>query len=211
MSNITIKYKDVSALERFGVNAMNMARVAAHNNAVRWVHDKAYISGLASKEDIASYEDLLSIDGSKSPHHPSSPDTVRNLTVLSTQDESLSVVFVDVKTRVTQENTIVETPLVNRTGSVKEFIQARDYVISITGNLISTLGFAFPFDGLQALNRVLKTPETFKIASKYLEAFDIYNVVVTKALFKQNEQKYMNVLPFQIDMKSDEYYELEIE
>lgn len=210
MSKVTIYYEP-SAAERLGVNIGNMARYAAKNTAISFVQGGLYAGVLGTLPEILSNDDQLSIDGRKSPYDTAAGDVVRNLLVLSTQDDAVSLVFVDININVAQENEVKKTPLLKRSGSIKEFIQAKDYVVNVKGSLMSSSPGAFPYDMLQSLARLLKTPETLKVANKYLEAFDIYNVVVERVDFKQQEQKYMNVLPFTIKLISDENYELEVE
>lgn len=208
MSNVIVYYSADKA-ERLGVNLGNTVAYIAKNTAIQFI--KGGISGalLATLPEINSLDELLSLDGRISPYDTATIEPVRNLLVL--KSDAASLVFVDVNINVTQNNIIQETPLVKRTGSVKEFIQAEDYTITINGSLISSGRSAFPYDMLQSLVRLLKTPETLTVANKYLAAFDIENVVVKRADFRQQEQKFMNVLPFTIELKSDENYELEIE
>ena len=49
------------------------------------------------------------------------------------------------------------------------------------------------------------------IANIFANSFDIGRVVLTKALFKQQDQKYINVLPFSLTFDSDEDYDFLIE
>lgn len=42
-------------------------------------------------------------------------------------------------------------------------------------------------------------------------SFDISSVVLKQAIFKQDEQKYFNVLPFELTFLSDEEYSFIIE
>lgn len=210
MSNVVVYYNPDKA-ERLGVNIGNMAKWIGKNTAIQYV--KGGISGalLATLPELYLLDEFLSIDGMPSPYDTAPLTIARNVMVLSTQDDAVSLVFYDVLINVTQTNNIVETPLVKRTGSVKEFIQSEDYAINVQGSLIGLGRTGFPYDMLVDLIRLLKTPETLKVANKYLMAFDVANVVVKSVNFNQQQQKYMNAMPFNINLVSDENYELEIE
>lgn len=210
MSKVVVYYNPDKA-ERLGVNLGNMAAYIGKNTAIQYV--KGGISGalLGTLPEIYLLDEFLSIDGEVSPYDTAPLEIARNVMVLSTQDDAVSMVFYDVTMNVKQTNEIVTTPILKRTGSIKEFIQSKDYEISVRGSLIGLGRTGFPYDMMVDLIKLLKTPETLKVANKYLMAFDIANVVVGEAEFKQQEQKHMNILPFTINLKSDENYELEIE
>jgi hypothetical protein len=211
MSLIKIYYRKPTDLERVGINAANAAAQAASTTAIQFIKSSAYIQRLGTLPDVLSDEDMLSLDGSKSPYKVSANSVVRNVLMLSTNDDSLRVRFIDVNIKVSQVNTIKETPLTGISGSIKEYIQAMDYNIIVKGSLVSGTSGAFPYDMLQGLVRILKKPESLKIANKYLEAFDISKVVLKNADYDQAGQKYMNVLPFSLNFVSDEDYELQVD
>lgn len=210
MSNVVVYYNPDKA-QRLGVNLGNMAKWIGKNTAIQYV--KGGISGalLGTLPEIYLLDEYLSIDGEVSPYDTAPLEIARNVMILSTQDDAVSMVFYDVTMNVKQTNNIIETPLVKRTGSVKEFIQSQDYAINVRGSLIGLGRSGFPYDMLVDLVKLLKTAETLKVANKYLMAFDIANVVVKSVDFNQQEQKFMNTMPFTIDLLSDENYELEIE
>jgi hypothetical protein len=211
MSIIKIYYRKPTDLERVGINAANQADFIASNTAIQYIKTSAYTQRLLTDPEVLSNEDMLSLDGAKSPYKTSAGDVARNILMLSTIDDSLQVQFIDVKIKVSQTNTIKQTPLTGRTGTIKEYIQAMDYDIILKGSLISGTAGAFPFDMLQGLIRLLKEPAALKVANKYLEAFDISKVVLKNADYDQSSQKYMNVLPFSVNFISDEDYELQVD
>jgi hypothetical protein len=110
--------------------------------------------------------------------------------------------FVNAKICVTKQNTIVETPLVNRTGTVKEYIHARDYEINVSGDIMVDTNY-YPAFEIGVINEFLTSPEEFKIANVYLESFKIDNMVFKSGDFDQQGQKYFNVLPFRFQFISD--------
>lgn len=211
MSKIKIYYRKPSDLERIGINAANQASQIASTSAIQFIKSSAYEQRLRTELEELSNEDMLSLDGSKSPYATSAGDVVRNVLMLSTIDDSLRIQFVDVLIKVEQVNTIKETPLVGTKGTIKEYIQAHDYNVIIRGNLISENPKAFPYEMLQGLIRILQEPAALKVASKYLEAFDISKIVLKRADYDQTQQKFTNVMPFSLTFISDEDYELQVE
>ena len=117
------------------------------------------------------------------------------------------VEIIDAEIDVTRKNTIKETALVHREGTVKELIQANDYDVTITGHLFSDSrtpnSAIFPQEQLRDLNGVLSTKEPLKIISVYTDSFDIHWVVLKSAEFFQSKNKYLNVLGFTLKMVSD--------
>lgn len=210
MSTVKVIYKKPSSLERAGINAANAALLAGKTTAISFVKSQAYDRNLDAADALTD-DEMLSIDGRKSPYENGAGDVVRNVLVLMSYDKEIQLVFTDVQIKVSQRNTIVETPLTGRRGSIKEYIQAEDYAIKVKGSLINGKQSAFPFYQLQSLVRLLRQTETFKVNNKYLEAFDVFEVALKKADFNQDQQQFMNVLPFELDLISDERYELEVE
>lgn len=211
MSMIKIYYRKPTDLERIGINAANAAALAASTTAIRFIKSSAYSQRLSSIDSDLSNEDMLSLDGSKSPYTVSAGSVLRNVLMLSTQDDSLQIQFIDVKIDVGQVITIKQTPLTHKKGTVKEEIQANDHDISVKGNLISDTQEAFPYDMFQSMIKLLKELGPFKVASKYLEAFDISRAVLKRYTFPQSQQKFVNVMPFGFNLISDEDYELQID
>lgn len=211
MSIIKIYYRKPTDLERVGINAANQAALVSSTTAIQFIKQSAYAQSLGTIPETLTNEQMLSMDGSKSPHKTSAGGVVRNMLTLSTQDDSLQVQFIDVAIKASQVNIIKETPLTKVKGTIKEYIQAMDYLVVLKGNLISEVSGAFPFDLLQGLVRLLKTPEALKVANKYLEAFDISKMVLKSADYDQTQQKYVNVLPFSLNFVSDEDHNLQID
>lgn len=210
MSTINIIYKQPSTLERMGINTANAALFAGKATGVSFIKGQAYDRNLDEAAALTD-DERLSIDGRQSPYDNGAGDVVRNVMVLMSYDKDIQLVFSDINIQVSARNTIVETPLTGRRGSIKEYIQAEDYDVKIKGNLISGKQNAFPFYQLQSLVRLLRQTDTFKVKNKYLEAFDIYEMALKRANFNQDKAKYMNVLPFELNFISDERYELEVD
>ena len=111
---------------------------------------------------------------------------------------------------ISHTNSIVETQLLNKSGTVKEYIQKKDYKIEVHGNLVGA-DEKFPYDTLEDLIKILNKTTSFYAASVLLSAFDIHKVVMNAAKFDQKEMKYFNVLPFVLTLNSDDEYNFLIE
>ena len=110
--------------------------------------------------------------------------------------------FVNAKINVRKENTIVETALVNRKGTIKEYIAAKDYIVDVSGDIMVSTN-SFPALETGVVNEFLSSPESFEVANVYLDSFDITKVVFRNGNFNQQSQKYFNVLPFTFQFISD--------
>jgi hypothetical protein len=117
------------------------------------------------------------------------------------------IVFIDAKIDVSKEMLIKNTMLVNRKGSVKEFVYEKDYSVKISGSLFTEEAGKFPYDELKLLNEILSTTGSLSVDSAYLDVFGISKLVVKKADFNQSSWKYFNIVPFTIDFLSDEDYD----
>jgi len=125
---------------------------------------------------------------------------VNNLILKNKNNEFIE--FVDAKIRVTKQNTIIETALVNRKGTIKEYIAARDYEIGIRGNIMVSEN-CYPTFEIGEINRFLSDPEEFDVVNTYLGTFGIAKVVFKTGDFDQQGQKFFNVLPFDFRFTSD--------
>lgn len=135
-----------------------------------------------------------------------------NIVLMATVDgESYNIEFADAKCKVVKENTIKETAIVNRRGTVKEYICASDYTVTISGNLFVKSRNDFPFEALELLNRLLNTTERMPVASVYLSFFGINYLVFKTGTFDQQTAKYVNVMPFSLTFASDENYNFLVE
>lgn len=147
-----------------------------------------------------TYFDLLRTDGSR----------YDNNLLLRTADMKTVIEIIDARINVSHANDIKSTPVLGRTGSVKEFIQKKDYAISVNGNLIGDRN-KFPYDALHQLELILNEEKSFEAKSVLLEAFGIDWVVLKEAKFQQQELKYFNALPFTLKFESDYTYNFLVE
>lgn len=199
MSGIVIRVSSphTKKLTYLGIGAAALAAQIGTTAGVASARRAIWKAVMPPVPDLSSidYYDRLRTPGSK----------YNNNLILRTSDGQTEVEFIDVRINITHTNIIAETKLLNRTGTVKEYIQKSDYSITVNGNLIGD-DDKFPYDNLEDLIKILNETSNFEVASVLLSAFDIHKVVLKKATFDQNELKYFNVLPFVISLSSDEDY-----
>jgi hypothetical protein len=198
--------------ERLYLNTLNAAVRAAANTGIQISYGQLYSHALLKKitEEVSTNEQL-SVDGRKSPYLGSSGEIVRNILILKSQGEAYEIAFYDVKIKVSQTKTIKETALTGRTGTIKEYIQAKDYVVQVKGSIISDNPCGFPISQLGDVVDLMKKPESMEAASIYLQAFGITKLVLKNADYDQQNANYINTLPFVFTFVSDEDYELQVE
>jgi hypothetical protein len=113
--------------------------------------------------------------------------------------------------RVTARKTIVETPLVEREGSVKEIISLDDYIINIRGIIKNKTGL-WPADEVKQLFDLWKQNKALPIQSA-LTAIALSgneNVVITNLSLPEQQGKVESVA-YEIECVSDQAFSLEIE
>lgn len=182
-------------------NAANAARQAAVTEASFVVRSAGYQASLQGLQDDLTDNDRLRV-----------PDAVAdNEVVLSALDGDLQIRITDAVIKVEQSKSIVTTKLVNRGGTVKEYVQNGDYEITVEGSLIGEQG-KFPYDDLNnVLISLIEKVENLRMASAYTDAFGITEVVLKKATFDQNQMKLFNVMPFRLEFSSDTSYDFLVE
>ncbi|MEA2040943.1 MAG: DUF6046 domain-containing protein [Bacteroidota bacterium] len=210
MPQIKIYYRDVSSLERLGVNAVNAANFAGRNTGIQLIKGQLYKGAAGTVKETLSDADKLSFDDRTSSYPGSAGDTARNVLVLDNED--LQIALFDAKIKVTQSNTIVETALTGRKGSVKEYIQAKDYTIDVKGNVFSNSRYGFPVDEVGLLRKIMETPDSFDVVNVLLnKVFDVTKVVCKTVDFDMQSNQKLNLIAYHFVIISDEDYDLEIE
>ncbi len=210
---VQIFYDNIDDLKRRGINEVNAIRYKGQNTVVSVAKSSIYEQQMFEEAEELSNEDLLSLDGALSPLPGAGNGVVSNTLILSTLDDSLRIAFWDCKITVTRQHTIVQTALSGQNGSFKEYVQAKDYTIKVTGNLIAESSqTAFPLQELKILGDIFKLKESFKVANVMLnEGFGIYDMCVQKEDYKQSDAKFLNTLPYEIEFVSDVDFDLEVE
>ncbi|MCL2291229.1 MAG: DUF6046 domain-containing protein [Bacteroidetes bacterium] len=195
---------DPKWLAEQALNAVNVARQAGETIASWAARTGLYKKMLRPEYTAVSPMSTLkkSYEGSDYSHMRFLQGNipVNNLILKNKNGEFIE--FVDAKINIRRENTIVETALAKREGTIKEYIAAKDYAIDISGNIMISENY-YPTFEIGKVNRFLKEPEVFDVVNTYLEAFDIAKVVFRSGDFNQQSQKYFNVLPFRFQFISD--------
>lgn len=197
---------------RVAANLANVARQTGSTIAVEYVkkavYDKLLTGGLPY---FGNKEEWLSKDGQVSPF--ASGDNrypVRNVLIFKANDESLQIQLWDVKIDMTFENTIVKTAVTKRRGTIKEYICAKDYSFNVAGSLIADSQSAFPITELQELIKLFAEEKNIGVSNVYIESFGVTKVVLESASVPQSSAKYVNAIPFNLKLVSDDDIELSI-
>lgn len=181
-------------------NAGNAARQAAATAASFAVRSEAYMAGNPPVPASYTDDERLRIPGGVSD----------NEVAVSTQD-GVEIRITDAVIKVEQTKKILSTALLNRNGTVKEYIQDGDYTVTVSGSIIGEQG-KFPYAELNdVIVPIMERAESLKMSSRYTDAFGISEVVLTKATFDQNQMRLFNVLPFALEFLSDRNYEFLVE
>jgi hypothetical protein len=203
------------AILRFNIpNKLNPRQVAynALRGAAWWglatgvnADKKAgYHAGMFLPPEVLSLEEMLEEVSSKTPYTQDDRNTI------SFKFDSITVTLSGAKIEVTRKNTIVSTALAGRRGTVKEFIKAEDYEITISGQLINTnVGkpTAYPVEQFRNLVNLLQAEDIIEVSSTYLKFFDVTKVVL-KGFTINQDMKYVNVQPFKLELLSDDDVDL---
>jgi hypothetical protein len=193
-------------IERFAGNVMASAELLALTMGVSKAKTEIYKRVLLNAELTTNVDELLNINNTKNKY---TNELVRNNVFFRTQG-GITIELIDVETHVTLNNTIVSTPLNKRKGSVKEFIQAQDYNIEISGQLISDKQNAFPLQEFKDLIEILEETEQIEISNVYVNTFGVCRVVLKSYTFDKST-KFVNTVSFKLSLLSDEDYNLIIE
>ena len=182
-------------------NALRGAAGWVSANVVQGLRSAKYVAGMYLPPEVLSLEEMLQVVPAKTPYVQDDRNTISFK--LGEITATLSGATIDIS----RKNTIVSTALAGRRGTVKEFIKAEDYSITINGQLINTyLGkpTAYPVDQLRTLISLLQAEDSVEVSSAFLGFFDVSKVVLTSFDIKQQESKYVNVQPFKMVLVSDD-------
>lgn len=190
-------------------NLINQAEQIGRNLVLGTLREEGYSRALKTLAN--RNEQLLSVRSEhvgRENYALMTGEPINNL-ILSTKEGEI-IEFYNCKINVTKQHTLVKTPLQGVDGTVKEFIQASDYTVTVSGDLIMANPKAFPLEPLNLLNKILSKAESLQVASVYLESgFGITELVFERANFNQSNLKHFNVMPFSIDFISDNKHNLE--
>lgn len=118
--------------------------------------------------------------------------------------------FADAVAAASREHRIVSTALVGRDGTVKEYINAGDWSVSLVLGLQAESGGMitdeWPGDELRTLRKLLEAKETLRVHSEFLDALNIGRLVIKS--YKVPQMTEANYQVAEISAVSDEDYEI---
>ena len=193
-----------------GEQEVNAARSAGNTTGMAYAKAGVYKSLRPEDGKKVCDSDVLCTSGTSEMSNVQSTFVVghRHVGNVWLKGEDYSIEILDAVVDVTKKNTIKETALVHRDGTVKELIQANDYEVTITGHLFSDSKIPsdakFPTQALSYFNKLLSVKEPIEISSIYTtDCLGIRYVVLKSADFKQSTNKSLNVFEFKLTMVSD--------
>ncbi len=119
--------------------------------------------------------------------------------------------FSDAVASASREHRIVSTALTGRDGTVKEYINAGDWVVNIVVGLQKVNGHGeiedeWPGDELRTLRKLMESNESLRVHSEFLDALNVDRIVVRSYQVEQmTESNYQIVM---INSLSDKDYEI---
>ncbi|MDR2824270.1 MAG: DUF6046 domain-containing protein [Prevotellaceae bacterium] len=131
----------------------------------------------------------------------------RNNIIVKDTGGKFEIEFINAKCKIIKANSIIETAVVNRDGTVKEFINAKDYDITISGNIITNRQYSFPVEEMKTLIGLLSQKTNLKVAGSLFYMFGIEQMVFKTGTFDQTSAKYVNAMPFSLQFVSDINYD----
>jgi hypothetical protein len=131
----------------------------------------------------------------------------RNNIIVKDTDGKFEIEFINAKCKIIKANTIVETAVVNRDGTVKEFISAKDYDIAISGDIVTDRQYSFPVDEMKTLIGLLSQKTNLEVAGSLFYMFGIEQMVFKTGTFDQTSARYVNAMPFSLQFVSDINYD----
>lgn len=121
--------------------------------------------------------------------------------------DDIDIYFNTVLFNVSQTKNIVATAIQGRDGTIKEYISDGDYEIDVKLLIVNDQSKIYPVDRVNEVISLLRVKDSIEVISPFLQAFNIFNVVITdyKALSREG---FLNTQPFEINMISDNPIEL---
>lgn len=108
------------------------------------------------------------------------------------------------------QNTIVTTPVQGRRGTVKEYISAQDYIVTLSGSITRDETSKYPIDDVIDLVEMIEKEDRIEVVSEYLSIWHIQYLVMDRYTFPQYEGR-QNQQMFDIRFISDKDIQLLIE
>jgi len=109
---------------------------------------------------------------------------------------------------ISRTKNIIETQINGRNGSVAEFINNGDYEIRVSG-VITAENKGYPFEEIEAFNKITSAPVSIKVESEFLALFSIYEIRVKSEVLPQREG-FTNTQLFSFTASENESIELKL-
>lgn len=126
------------------------------------------------------------------------------------RDNGEGMTFADAVASVSREHRIVSTALVGRDGTVKEYINAGDWAVSLVLGLQSLsdgrIGDDWPGNETRELRKLLEAKEALRVHSEFLDVFQIGRIVVRS--YSATQMTHSNYQAMEVSAVSDEDYEI---
>jgi len=103
---------------------------------------------------------------------------------------------------VNRQHTIVSTPLQGRDGTVKEYISAQDWAITVRGSVQTQDLEKYPLAEVRKIVRMMSKGERIDVISEYLALFDIHSMVLESDNYPQADGQ-QNIQNFELRFLSD--------
>ena len=189
---------------------LNDAKLIAQTTAIAYGKALMYRDVLAPAIKTGSADYCLSLDNNFPENSTAGPAVKRNNIILKSFDDLIAIELIAVDCDVIPTNTIVETAVVGRAGTVKEFISAQDHKVNIKGIIISDSNDSFPLVEQIAFKKILETERRMQVESVYLNLWGITKLVYKSGSFKPSK-KYVNAFEFKLQCVSDQDFSLYVE
>jgi len=210
--NKDLQGRQDNAAARIMSNLAGAAAQASGTAAVQLVEQGIYDLILNPAYIGGNGEYRLSTDNELSPFTASDKRyPVRNNLIFEDNKRSVKILIWDVRIDTSFENTIVKTPVTKRRVTIKEYISAKDYSFTVSGSLIADSQFYFPLDELKEFIRLFEIEENFNVRNVFINAFDVHKVVLESASIPQSSAKFVNAIPFNLKLISDQDVQLSIQ
>ncbi|WP_338813657.1 DUF6046 domain-containing protein [Bernardetia sp. Wsw4-3y2] len=108
---------------------------------------------------------------------------------------------------ISNSKNIVKTEIQGRKGTVKEYVSLGDYIVNISGSIISDNQKEYPEIEVKALEKVLIAPVSLQVISEPLNRLGVYEIVIEGYNFP-TKQGFIGTQVYSISAVSDEPIEL---
>lgn len=98
---------------------------------------------------------------------------------------------------------IVKNSILGIEGTVKEYINKGDFIITITGTLAGENRYLYPEEKLMSLITLCNVPDSIEVNNSYLNTFWGVNKLVVESFTFSQSEKYSNIILYTLNCLSD--------